>query len=101
MQNRGAIAIEMLLNKQERLPAIYLNASDSEDAIVDEVSSVGFYLFFCCLGVWPDGMKSCIVCVELMYDEPLLIYEVFICMSMSIFVELARNFQQGASLASV
>ena len=38
-----------------------------------------------------DSMKSCIVCVGLMYDEPLLIYEVFIRMSVSIFVELART----------
>jgi hypothetical protein len=40
----------MLLNNQESSPAVFLNASDSEDAIVDEVSLVGFYLFFCCLG---------------------------------------------------
>ena len=46
MQKRRAIGFEMLLNKQESPPAIFLNASDSEDAIVDEVSSVGFCLFF-------------------------------------------------------
>jgi hypothetical protein len=40
----------MLLKKQESLPAIFLNALDSEDAVVDEVSSVGFCLHFCCLG---------------------------------------------------
>jgi hypothetical protein len=45
----------MLLNKQESPPAIFLNASDSEDAIVDEVASVGFCLFFVALGVWPTG----------------------------------------------
>ena len=48
-----------------------------------------------------DSTKSCIVCVGLMYDEPLLIYEVFIWMSVSIFVELGRTLQRGASLASV
>ena len=36
----------MLLNKQESLPAAFLNASDGEDAVVDEVSLVGFFLFF-------------------------------------------------------
>ena len=51
-------------------------------------------------GLW-DSTKSCIVCVGLMYDEPLLIYEVFIWMSVSIFVELGRTLQRGASLASV
>jgi len=50
MQNRRAISVEMLLNKQESPYDIFLNASDSEDVVVDEVSSVGFYLFFCCLG---------------------------------------------------
>jgi hypothetical protein len=50
MQNRRAIGVEMLLNNQESMPAISLNASDNEDAVVDEVSSVGFCLFFCCLG---------------------------------------------------
>ena len=50
MQKIRAIGVEMLLNKQESPSAIFLNATDSEDAIVDEVSSVGFYLFFCCLG---------------------------------------------------
>ena len=59
----------MLLNKQESPPAIFLNASDSEDAVVDEVSSVGFCLFFVDLGVWPDGTKSCILCVEHMYKK--------------------------------
>ena len=59
----------MLLNKQKSPPAIFLNASDSEDAVVDEVSSVGFYMFFVALGVWPDGMKSCILCVEHMYEK--------------------------------
>jgi hypothetical protein len=46
MQKRRAIGVEMLLNNQESLPAIFLNASDSEDAVVDEVSSVCFCLFF-------------------------------------------------------
>jgi hypothetical protein len=46
-----------------------LNASVSEDAVVDEVSLVGFCLFFIALGVWPDGMKSCILCVEHMYEK--------------------------------
>ena len=50
MQKRRAISAEMLLNNQEILPAGFLNALDSEDAVVDEVSSVGFCLFFCCLG---------------------------------------------------
>ena len=69
MQKRRAIGVEMLLNKQENPPAIFLNASNSEDAIVDEVSSVGFCLFFIALGVWPDGTKSCILCVEHMYEK--------------------------------
>ena len=60
----------MLLNKQESPSAIFLNATDSEDAIVDEVSSVGLCLFFfVALGVWPDGMKSCILFVEHMYEK--------------------------------
>ena len=59
----------MLLNKQESPPTIFLNASDSEDVVVDEVSSVGIYLFFVALGVWPDGTKSCILCVEHMYEK--------------------------------
>ena len=60
----------MLLNKQESPPTIFLNASDSEDAILDEVSLVGFCLFFfVALGVWPDGTKSCILCVEHMYKK--------------------------------
>ena len=46
-----------------------MNASDSEDAVVDEVSSVGFYLFFVALGVWLDGTKSFIICVEHMYEK--------------------------------
>ena len=47
-----------------------MNASDSEDVVVDEVSIVGFCLFFfVALGVWPDGMKSCILCVEHMYKK--------------------------------
>ena len=25
--------------------------------------------FFVALGVWPDGMKSCILCVEHMYEK--------------------------------
>ena len=25
--------------------------------------------FFVALGVWPDGMKSCILCVEHMYER--------------------------------
>ena len=45
-----------------------MNASDSEDALVDEVSSVGF-CFFVALGVWPDGTKSCILCAEHMYEK--------------------------------
>ena len=49
MQKRRDIGVEMLLNKQESPPIVFLNASDSED-VVDEVSLVGFYLFFCCLG---------------------------------------------------
>ena len=60
----------MLLNKQESLSASFLNASDNEDAIVDEVSSVGFCLFFfVALGVLPNSMKSCILCVEHMYEK--------------------------------
>ena len=51
-------------------------------------------------GLW-DSTKSCIVCVGLMYDEPLLIYEVFIWMSVSIFIELTRTLQRGASLTPV
>jgi hypothetical protein len=50
MQKRRAIGVEMLLNKQESPPAIFLKASDNEDVVVDVVSSVGFCLFFCCLG---------------------------------------------------
>ena len=69
MQKRRAIGVEMLLNKQESPPAIFLNASDSEDVVVDEVSSVSFYLFFVALGVWPNGTKSCILCVEHMYEK--------------------------------
>ena len=69
MQKRRAIGVEMLLNKQESPPAIFLNASDSEDVVVDEVSSVGFCLFFVALGVWPGGMKLCILCVEHMYEK--------------------------------
>ena len=56
MQKRRAIGVEMLLNKQESPPAIFLNASDSEDAIVDEVSSVGFCLFF--LLPWVSGLMA-------------------------------------------
>jgi hypothetical protein len=48
-----------------------------------------------------DCTKSCMVCVGLMYDEPLLIYKVFMWISMSIFVELARTLLRWASLASV
>jgi hypothetical protein len=69
MQKRRSIGVEMLLNKQESLPAVFLNALDSEDAIVDEVSSVGFCLFFVALGVWPGGTKSCILCVEHKYKK--------------------------------
>ena len=69
MKKRRAICVEMLLNKQESMPTIFLNASDSEDAVVDEVFLVGFYLFFVALGVWPNGMKSCILCVEHMYEK--------------------------------
>ena len=47
-----------------------MNALDNEDAIVDEVSLVGFCLFFfVALGVWPDGTKSCILCVEHMNEK--------------------------------
>jgi hypothetical protein len=69
MQKRRAIGVEILLNKQESSPTIFLNASDSEDAVVDEVFSVGFYLFFVALGVWPGGMKSCIFFVEHKYEK--------------------------------
>jgi hypothetical protein len=51
MQDRRAIGVKMLLNKQESQRAIFLNASDCEYAVVDEVSLVGFYLFFVALGV--------------------------------------------------
>ena len=50
MQKRRAIGVEMLLNKQESPPVVFLNASNSEDAVVDDVYSVGFCLFFCFLG---------------------------------------------------
>ena len=46
MQNRRAIGVEILLNKQESSSVVFLNASDGEDAVVAEVSSVGFCLFF-------------------------------------------------------
>jgi hypothetical protein len=59
----------MLLNKQESLLAIFLKASENEDDVVDVVSSVGFYLFFVALGVWSDGMKPCILCVDHMYEK--------------------------------
>ena len=59
----------MLLNKQESFPTIFLNASDSEDVVVDEVSLVGFCLFFVALGVWLDGTKSCILCVKHKYEK--------------------------------
>ena len=60
----------MLLNKKESLSDIFLNASDSEDVVVDEVSSIGFCLFFfLALGVWPGGTKSCILCVQHMYKK--------------------------------
>jgi hypothetical protein len=62
MQDRRAIGVEMLLNKQESMRAIFLNASDGEAAVVDEVSLVGFCLFFVALGVSPDDTKSCILC---------------------------------------
>ena len=56
MQKIRVIGVEMLLNKQESPPAIFLNASDSEDAIVDEVSTIGFYLFF--LLPWVSGLMA-------------------------------------------
>ena len=56
MQKRRAIGVEMLLNKQESPPAIFLNASDREDVVVDEVSLVGFYLFF--LLPWVSGLMA-------------------------------------------
>jgi hypothetical protein len=46
-----------------------LNASDGEDVVVDEVFLVGFGLFFIALGIWPNGMKSCILCGEHMYEK--------------------------------
>ena len=56
MQKRRAIGVEMLLNKQESPPAIFLNASDSEDVVVDEVSSIGLCLFF--LLPWVFGLMA-------------------------------------------
>ena len=53
MQNRRAIGVEMLLNKQESPFVDFLNASGSEDVVVDEVSLVGFCLFF--LLPWVSG----------------------------------------------
>jgi len=49
MQNRGAIGVEMLLNKQESLTVVYLNVSNNLDVVVDEVSSFGSSLFFVAL----------------------------------------------------
>ena len=56
MQKRRVIGVEMLLNKQESMPVIFLNASGSEDAVVDEVSSAGFCLFF--LLHWVSGLMA-------------------------------------------
>jgi hypothetical protein len=54
MQKRRAVVVEMLQNKQESPPAILLNASDSEDAIVDEVFSVSFYFLL----PWVSGLMA-------------------------------------------
>ena len=44
-------ALKYTNNEQARKSAYhFLNASNNEDAVVDEVSLVGFYLFFYCLG---------------------------------------------------
>ena len=54
MQKRRAIGVEMLLNKQESPPAVFLNALDNEDAVVDEVSSVSV----CFLFPWVSGLMA-------------------------------------------
>ena len=51
MQKIRAIGVEILLNKQESSPTVYLNDSDSQDVVVDEVSSVGFYFFLALVSV--------------------------------------------------
>jgi hypothetical protein len=67
MQNRRAIGVEMLTSK--KVYGRFLNAADNEDVVVDEVSSIRYCLFFVALDVWPDGMKSCILCVKHMYKK--------------------------------